>query len=148
MPPFTYPGLKILNHSPFPLPPTLSSLLSIPNPLNSSFHILQILIQIVFLLVRPIIPQLLQPIQPPLLTLLPHFAGRRIHHIFFTHHHVTIGGGRRRHGGGVGEVEEVEDLVRLHGVEPGVLLVHDRGGDVDFETLQAGNVIVSKFVYE
>jgi len=99
--------------------------------------------QIKLLLIPTLIPQLPQIIQPPLLPLLLHLP-RRIHHILFpplppcptTTTTVEIGVGRCGEGGRVGDVEEVEDLVRFHGGEPGVLLVDDCGGDVDFETLE------------
>ena len=113
----------------------------LPKPTLLPLHPPQELIEIVFLLILALIPQLPQPIQPPLLPLLLHLA-HRIHRILLSPILIRTGGLLREQVGAHAlvdgfDVEEVEDLVCFHAVEACVLLVDDRGGDVDFEALKA-----------
>lgn len=97
-------------------------------------HRLQEPPQIKLLLIRPLVPQLPQIVQPALLALLLDLTGRHIHHVFLPAFRLfTV---KRSRGRRLAEVEEIEDLVRFHGREAGVLLVHHGGSDVDFEPLE------------
>lgn len=102
--------------------------------LQSHLHRLQESSQIEFLLIRPLVPQLPQIIQPAFLALLLDLTSRHIHHVFFSAFCVLVV--KRSGGRCLAEVEEIEDLIRFHGCETGVLLVHHGGGNIDFEALE------------
>ena len=105
--------------------------------LRLHLHRLQEPSQIELLLIRPLVPQLSQIIEPAFLALLLDFTSRHVHHVFFSTYSVLIV--KRSGGRGLAEVEEIEDLIGFHGCETGVLLVHHGGGDIDFEALETSN---------
>ena len=123
-----------------------------PNPHkhHSTLHLhrLQKTTEVKLLLISPLIPQLAQIVQPALLALLFHLPRRHIDHIFFSALALLVQRGSSGGGGcRLAEIEEVEDLVRFHGGQAGVLLVHDGGGDVDFEALEAVRPISRGYLY-
>jgi hypothetical protein len=108
-------------------------------------HLPQEAIKIEFLFVLPLIPQFSQLIEEALFALFTERASSVDGVVFVDAVDVVFGvrGGRRQGGRVVGvcaDVEEVEDLVCLHGAEAGVLLVYDGACDVDFEALKTSFV--------
>lgn len=98
---------------------------------RSTFHRRQERIQIVFFLVLAIIPELAEVIQPALLALLLDLTVD-IDHVDFVARLIArfLGCFCR-----FAEVEEIQELVGVHGAEAGVLLIDHGGGDVDLESL-------------
>ena len=91
-------------------------------------------IEIILLLILPIIPQLPEIIQQALLPLFLHLPRGINAHVVIRLASMLLPIESRI--GRFPEVEQIQDLVCLHGAEPGVLLVDYRAGDVDFESLE------------
>jgi hypothetical protein len=118
-------------------PYSVSLISPVPNR-RSTLHTLQKARQIKLIFILLLIPQFTNLIQKTLLPFILHRT-HRINRVCMRDLIDVIGTARhRRHiaGGRARNVEEVEQLIRFHGAEAGVLLVYDGGGDIDFEALE------------
>ena len=111
----------------------------------SSLHLPKEAIKVKLLFVLLLVPKVSEFIQEALLALLSQRT-RGVHSIILIDARAVVFGvagwcwqcGRIVRVGG--DIEEVKNLIRLHGLETGVLLVHDSRSDVDLEALETRKI--------